>query len=80
MVRATTGRSPVQPSRLSQFITLVRDRFEEAAREGQAPVLVTWRTSAPMCAGLSKGSGRRHRLSRKARFTRARASRPSAAS
>jgi flagellar biosynthesis protein FlhA len=29
------------PSRLSEFITLVRDRFEHAAREGEAPVLVT---------------------------------------
>jgi flagellar biosynthesis protein FlhA len=31
----------MQPSRLSEFITLVRTRFEEAAREGEAPVLVT---------------------------------------
>jgi flagellar biosynthesis protein FlhA len=31
----------MQPSRLSEFITLVRDRFEDAAREGEAPVLVT---------------------------------------
>jgi flagellar biosynthesis protein FlhA len=31
----------MQPSRLSEFITLVRERFEEAAREGEAPVLVT---------------------------------------
>jgi flagellar biosynthesis protein FlhA len=29
------------PSKLSEFITLVRDRFEQAAREGEAPVLVT---------------------------------------
>jgi len=29
------------PSRLSEFITLVRDRFEDAARQGEAPVLVT---------------------------------------
>jgi len=29
------------PSRLSEFIALVRDRFEEAARQGEAPVLVT---------------------------------------
>ena len=29
------------PSRLSEFITLVRERFEEAARQGEAPVLVT---------------------------------------
>jgi flagellar biosynthesis protein FlhA len=31
----------MQPSRLSEFITLVRERFEEAAREGEVPVLVT---------------------------------------
>jgi flagellar biosynthesis protein FlhA len=31
----------MQPSKLSEFITLVRERFEEAARQGEAPVLVT---------------------------------------
>jgi flagellar biosynthesis protein FlhA len=31
----------MQPSRLSEFITQVRERFEQAAREGEAPVLVT---------------------------------------
>ena len=31
----------MQPSKLSEFIGLVRDRFETAAREGEAPVLVT---------------------------------------
>jgi flagellar biosynthesis protein FlhA len=31
----------MQPSRLSEFITLVREQFEAAAREGEAPVLVT---------------------------------------
>ena len=31
----------MQPSRLSEFITLVRERFEEAARQGENPVLVT---------------------------------------
>jgi flagellar biosynthesis protein FlhA len=29
------------PSKLSEFIHLVRERFEQAAREGEAPVLVT---------------------------------------
>jgi len=29
------------PSRLSEFIQLIRERFEQAAREGEAPVLVT---------------------------------------
>jgi len=31
----------MQPSRLTEFITLVRERFEEAARPGENPVLVT---------------------------------------
>jgi flagellar biosynthesis protein FlhA len=31
----------MQPSRLSEFMTVVRERFEQAAREGEAPVLVT---------------------------------------
>ena len=31
----------MQPSRLSEFIALVRERFEEAARQGENPVLVT---------------------------------------
>jgi flagellar biosynthesis protein FlhA len=31
----------MQPSRLTEFIALIRERFEEAARQGEAPVLVT---------------------------------------
>ncbi|MGF3022363.1 flagellar biosynthesis protein FlhA [Methylobacterium aquaticum] len=31
----------MQPSKLSEFVTTVRDRFEEAARMGEMPVLVT---------------------------------------
>lgn len=31
----------MQPSKLTEFITLVRLRFEDAAREAEAPVLVT---------------------------------------
>ncbi|HET7848499.1 MAG TPA: flagellar biosynthesis protein FlhA [Pseudolabrys sp.] len=31
----------MQPSKLSEFIGLVRERFEAAAREGEAPVLIT---------------------------------------
>jgi len=31
----------MQPSRLQEFVTTVRDRFEEAARMGEMPVLVT---------------------------------------
>ena len=34
-------RYQVLPSTLTEFITLVRDAFEAAAREGEAPVLVT---------------------------------------
>ncbi len=31
----------MQPSKLTEFINLVREKFEDAAREGEAPVLVT---------------------------------------
>jgi flagellar biosynthesis protein FlhA len=31
----------MQPSKLSDFVVAVRDRFEEAARQGEAPVLLT---------------------------------------
>ena len=42
----------MQPSRLSEFITLVRERFEEAAREGEAPVLVTSSSVRPFIRGI----------------------------
>lgn len=42
----------MQPSKLSEFITLVRDRFEQAAREGEAPVLVTSATIRPFVRSL----------------------------
>jgi flagellar biosynthesis protein FlhA len=42
----------MQPSRLSEFITLVRERFEEAAREGEAPVLVTSANVRPFVRGI----------------------------
>ena len=42
----------MQPSRLSEFITLVRERFEEAAREGGAPVLVTSSNIRPFVRGI----------------------------
>ena len=42
----------MQPSRLSEFITLVRERFEEAAREGEAPVLVTSSNVRPFVRGI----------------------------
>lgn len=42
----------MQPSRLSEFITLIRERFEEAAREGEAPVLVTSASIRPFVRGI----------------------------
>ena len=42
----------MQPSRLSEFITRVRERFEEAAREGEAPVLVTSPAIRPFVRSL----------------------------
>jgi len=40
------------PSKLSEFMTAVRDRFEQAAREGEAPVLVTSATIRPFVRSL----------------------------
>jgi flagellar biosynthesis protein FlhA len=42
----------MQPSKLSEFIGLVRDRFETAAREGEAPVLVTSGQIRPFVRGI----------------------------
>jgi len=42
----------MQPSRLTEFITLVRERFEEAARAGEAPVLVTSASARPFVRGI----------------------------
>jgi flagellar biosynthesis protein FlhA len=42
----------MQPSRLSEFITSVRERFEDAAREGEAPVLVTSPQIRPFVRGI----------------------------
>jgi flagellar biosynthesis protein FlhA len=42
----------MQPSKLSEFITLVRERFEAAAREGEAPVLVTSSGIRPFVRGI----------------------------
>jgi flagellar biosynthesis protein FlhA len=42
----------MQPSRLSEFMTAVRERFEQAAREGEAPVLVTSATIRPFVRSL----------------------------
>jgi len=40
------------PSRLTEFITLVREKFEEAARAGEGPVLVTSAAIRPFVRGL----------------------------
>ena len=40
------------PSKLSEFMTAVRDRFEQAAREGEAPVLVTSSAIRPFVRSL----------------------------
>ncbi len=42
----------MQPSRLTEFITLVRERFEEAAKAGEAPVLVTSAGIRPFVRGI----------------------------
>jgi flagellar biosynthesis protein FlhA len=42
----------MQPSRLTEFITLVRERFELAAREGEAPALVTSVAIRPFVRGI----------------------------
>ena len=42
----------MQPSRLSEFITSVRERFEDAAREGEASVLVTSPQIRPFVRGI----------------------------
>jgi flagellar biosynthesis protein FlhA len=42
----------MQPSRLSEFINLIRQRFEDAAREGEAPVLVTSASIRPFVRSI----------------------------
>ncbi len=42
----------MQPSKLSEFMIAVRDRFEQAAREGEAPVLVTSAAIRPFVRSL----------------------------
>ncbi len=42
----------MQPSRLTEFITLVREKFEHAAREGESPVLVTSSGIRPFVRGI----------------------------
>src|SRR3989440_1141316 len=42
----------MQPSKLSEFMTVVREAFEQAAREGEAPVLVTSAAIRPFVRSL----------------------------
>ena len=42
----------MQPSKLSEFMVVVRDAFERAAREGEAPVLVTSAAIRPFVRSL----------------------------
>jgi flagellar biosynthesis protein FlhA len=42
----------MQPSKLTEFINLVREKFEEAARDGEAPVLVTSPGIRPFVRGI----------------------------
>ena len=42
----------MQPSKLSEFMVAVRDKFEQAAREGEAPVLVTSAAIRPFVRSL----------------------------
>ena len=46
------ARIAMQTSKLSEFINLVRERFEAAAREGEAPVLVTSAGIRPFMRGI----------------------------
>ncbi len=42
----------MQPSKLSEFVTTVRERFEEAARNGEAPVLLTSSLARPFVRSI----------------------------
>ncbi len=42
----------MQPSKLTEFINLIREKFEQAAREGEAPVLVTSSAVRPFVRGI----------------------------
>jgi flagellar biosynthesis protein FlhA len=42
----------MQPSKLTEFITQVREKFEQAAKDGEAPVLVTSPQIRPFVRGI----------------------------
>jgi flagellar biosynthesis protein FlhA len=44
----------MQPSKLTEFINLVREKFEQAARDGEAPVLVTSPGIRPFVRGIGR--------------------------
>ena len=62
----------MQPSKLTEFINLVREKFEQAARDGEAPVLVTSPGIRPFVRGIIEVSARRPVCSRSRKFTRGR--------
>jgi flagellar biosynthesis protein FlhA len=42
----------MQPSKLTEFINVVREKFEQAAKDGEAPVLVTSPSIRPFVRGI----------------------------
>ena len=62
----------MQPSKLSEFMTVARDRFEQAAREGEAPVLVTSAAIRPFVRSLVERLGRKPPCCRRPKSIRGR--------
>jgi len=62
----------MQPSKLSEVMTAVRNSFEQAAREGEAPVLVTSASIRPFRALAGGVSALRPRCCRQPKSIRAR--------
>jgi len=42
----------MQPSKLSEFVSLVRERFEEAGRQAETPVLLTSASARPFVRSI----------------------------
>jgi flagellar biosynthesis protein FlhA len=42
----------MQPSKLTEFINAVREKFDQAGRDGEAPVLVTSSGIRPFVRGI----------------------------
>ena len=66
--RAHAGDAALE---LTEFISLVREKFEEAAREGEAPVLVTSAAIRPYVRGIVERFRAQRRCCRKAKSIRA---------